>query len=99
MLVLLKAKVKLIPEDEMETLEDNPEMGLVPKGAKRVIREIAINSEDIKRIIRYNSKKTLVETYEGEIILVYETFDEVYKKWQEAIPPDLDLSELDEELE
>lgn len=99
MLVVLKTKVRLIPEDELEFIQENSEAGLTPKGAKWVVREVARNSDDIRQIIRYNSKKTLLETYDGETLMVYESFEDVFTKWKEAIPTDLNLEDVPEELE
>ena len=93
-------KVKLIPEDELELLSD--EMGITAtnlkdSGARWVVREVAKNSDDIRQLVRYNKTKTVLETYDGETSMVYESFEEVYKKWKESIPDDLNLEDVIEE--
>lgn len=97
-LMKIKAKVYLMSESDMEAT--NLIEGLKGKSALWVWRQIALEAGDIYRIISYNSSKTLVMLHDGESLLVNETFDQVFDKWSENKPEDLDLTgDSDEETE
>ncbi len=95
--IKLIGKVKLWKEEYMEYND-----GVFPEDkASWRWRPIAIEANDIYRIIQYNSTKSIIiDAWEG-MTLIDEPFEQVYKKWSEAREliemefegEDLDLSE------
>lgn len=81
-LIVVRAKVFLSYERNIEKAKEFENQGLDMPG-KWVWRDAAIHTDDIKRLIAYNSKKTIIEGYDGTITLVEEPFQGVYQKWDE----------------
>jgi hypothetical protein len=79
-LIVVNAKVRLIHETDLEDIEKYEAMGTSPPG-QWVWRELAIHTDDIKNLIRYNSKKTLILGYYNDYTLVREPFEKVFEKW------------------
>jgi hypothetical protein len=82
-LIVVNAKVKLMSEEDMEDLEGHEKRGTEPQSSKWVWRSMTIHTDDIKRLIQYNKKKTVILGYDGESILVDEPFSDVYLKWDQ----------------
>lgn len=82
MLIKLKAKVILTTEEQMEA-EGVYDLGDIAKSKEWVWRMIAIPLEEVYKVIEFNKSKTIVQTYDGEKILVSETFEQVFSKWEE----------------
>ena len=78
----LKAKVKLISEEDMELEE--MDMGIIAKSKEWVWRSVAVPVEEVYRVIGYSSTKSIVQMYDGEKILVAESFDELTARWEIA---------------
>ncbi len=77
----LKAKVMLTSEEQMEA-DETYDLGNIAKSKEWVWRNIGVKVEEVYRIIEYNKTKTIVQMYDEEKILVSETFDEVFEKWE-----------------
>ena len=82
-LLKLRAKVLLVSEEQLE-IEDKYDFGNIAKSKEWVWRNIAVPAGEVYRIIEFNNTKSIVEMNNEEKILVAETFDELYKKWEEA---------------
>jgi hypothetical protein len=82
MLIKLKAKVLLTSEEQMEA-EEKYDLGDIARSKEWVWRMIAIPVEEVYKIIEYNKSKTIVQTYDDEKILVSETFEDVFGRWEE----------------
>ncbi len=99
MILTFKAKVLLESEDQME-LQGKYDLGdIIDKYKKWVWKNIAIPSEEIFRLIEYNSNKTLIKMYDEELVMVAEPFESVFKKWEEARLVDRGVGEEVEEEE
>lgn len=87
MILTFRAKVLLSSENQMElqALYDMGDITSKDDEKKWVWRNIAIPAEEIFRLIEYNSTKTLIKMYDEELVMVSETFQSVYDKWQEAV--------------
>jgi antitoxin component of RelBE/YafQ-DinJ toxin-antitoxin module len=86
MLIRVHAKVKKVSEEDLEI--QSLDMGtIVQKDLEWVIREIAIPAEEIYRITAYSKTKTMIQLYDRELILVHESFDSVYDKWENGLKP------------
>jgi len=98
-IIKLKAKVKLISEDDME-IESDIELTNF-KSARWVWRQMAFSVTEIYRLVGYTSDKTLIIFQDGEKLLVKETFEELYKLWTENLEEDLILGDegVDEDFE
>src|SRR6266849_4495596 len=81
-LLKLKAKVLLTSEDQME-VEESMDLGTIAKSKNWVWKNIAIPFEEVYEVIEYNTSKSIVKMYNEEKILVAESFEEVYQKWNE----------------
>lgn len=86
--ISIRAKVKLMKEEYMELKE-----GLVDedKNTKWVWRSVALEADDIYRLISYNSGKTILIDAFDDRLLVEEPFDQLLKKWNDNKSADLDL--------
>lgn len=82
-LIKLKAKVLLGSEEQME-IEDKHDFGSIAASKEWQWRNIAISTEEIYRIIEYDKTKSIVEMNNDEKILVKESFDLLYEKWDLA---------------
>ena len=82
MLIKLKAKVLLTSEEQMEA-EEKYDLGDIAKSKEWVWRMIAIPVEEVYKVIEYNKSKTIVQTYDGEKILISEAFEELFDRWEE----------------
>lgn len=82
-LIKLRAKVLLVSEEQME-VEDKYDFGNIAKSKEWVWRNIAVPAGEVYRIIEFNNTKSIVEMNSEEKILVSESFEELFKKWEEA---------------
>lgn len=82
-LLKLKAKVKLVSEEDMELEE--MDMGIIAKSKEWVWRAIAVQVEEVYKVIAYTSTKSILQMYDGEKILVAESFEELCERWEKAI--------------
>jgi|SRR6478609_7109341 len=96
-LIVVKAKVKLIHESDLEDVESFENKGMEPP-SKWVWRDIALHVDDIKMLIAYNSTKTYIEDYYGYRTLVMESFETVFRKWQENMDVEDNLT-TEQEIE
>lgn len=104
MLIKLKAKVLLTTEEQMEA-EEKYDLGDIARSKEWVWRMIAIPVEEVYKVIEYNKSKSIVQTYDNERILVSETFEEVFSKWEvlkiltdtERIPREPQTTEEDDD--
>ena len=85
MLLKLKAKVNLFQSEEQMEANETYDLGNIASSKEWVWRHIAIPVETVKRVVAFNSAKTIVYTDEGEQILVAEVFDDVYVRWRETL--------------
>lgn len=91
-LLKFKAKVTLSSEEDMELEE--MDMGIIAKSKQWVWRAVAVQVEEIYKVIAYSSTKSVVQMYDGEKILVAESFEELCERWERAVV-ELRLSEGD----
>jgi len=91
-LLKLKAKVSLTSEEDMELEE--MDMGIIAKSKQWVWRAVAVQVEEIYKVIAYSSTKSVIQMYDGEKILVAESFEELCERWEKAVI-ELRLSEGD----
>lgn len=91
-LLKFKAKVTLSSEEDMELEE--MDMGIIAKSKQWVWRAVAVQVEEIYKVIAYSSTKSVVQMYDGEKILVAESFEELCDRWERAVT-ELRLSEGD----
>lgn len=91
-LLKLKAKVNLVSEEDMELEE--MDMGIIAKSKQWVWRAIAVQVEEVYKVIAYTSTKSILQMYDGEKILVAESFEELCERWEKAVT-ELRLSEGD----
>jgi len=82
-LLKLKAKVKLVSEEDMELEE--MDMGIIAKSKQWVWRAMALPVGEIYKVIGYTSTKSIVQMYDGEKILVAESFEELCERWEKAV--------------
>lgn len=81
--IKLKAKVKLVSEEDMELEE--MDMGIIAKSKEWVWRQLAIKTDEIYKVISYSSTKSILQMYDGEKILVAEAFDSLSERWKQLI--------------
>lgn len=91
-LLRFKGKVRIISEEDMELEE--LDIGIIAKSKEWVWRAIAVPIEEIYKIIGYTSTKSVVQMYDGENILVAESFEELCTRWEKS-RIELQLSEAD----
>lgn len=84
MLIQLKAKVRLVSEEQME-IEDKYDLGNIAKDKEWEWKNIGISVESIYKIIEFNKNKTVVELVDDEKILVAEPFEQVFQKWKDVL--------------
>jgi len=82
-LLKLKAKVLLVSEEQME-IEDKYDFGNIAKSKQWEWKNIAVPAAEVYRIIEFNKNKSIVEMNSEEKILVAESFDELFDKWEKA---------------
>jgi len=82
-LIKVKAKVKFMSEDDMEIEE--MDLGVIVKSKDWVWRNIGVLTYQIYKVMEYTPGKSIIEMYNGEKILVLESFDDLYKRWEESI--------------
>lgn len=78
----LKGKVKLVSEEDMELEE--MDMGIIAKSKEWVWRSIAVPIEEVYKVLSYSSTRSIVQMYDGEKILVSESFDELCSRWEKS---------------
>lgn len=93
MVIQLRAKVKLISEDNLEM--DHLEIDF--KDSTWVWTDIGILTGSIDKLVRYTKQKTLIYTVDGEKILAQEDFDSLFATWQEAERRENELEEEETE--
>lgn len=91
-LLRFKGKVKMVSEEDMELEE--MDMGIIAKSKEWVWRGMAVPIEEVYKVISYSSTKSIVQMYDGEKILVAESFDELCERWERS-RIELQLSEGD----
>jgi len=96
-IIKLKAKVKLMSEEDME-LESDLNINN-PKSARWVWRNMAFSVDEISKLISYSSDKTIIILHTGERLLTKEPFEQLYDLWIDNLPEDLDLSSSEEDFE
>lgn len=79
-LLRFKGKVRVMSEEDMELEE--MDMGIIAKSKAWVWRAVALPIEEVYKIISYSSNKSIVQMYDGEKILVAESFDELCERWE-----------------
>lgn len=94
-IIKLRAKVKLMSEEDMEIESDLDINNL--KSSRWVWRSMAFSVEEICKLISYSSDKTIIILQDGERILTKEPFDHLYDLWINNLPEDLDLSDPGED--
>lgn len=82
-LLKLKAKVRLVSEEDMEVEE--LDLGIIAKSKEWVWRYLAVITDEVYKVMAYSSNKSIVQMYDGEKILVAESFDELSQRWEKAI--------------
>ena len=76
--IILTAKVKLFYEVEMEQNE-----GVIPpEKGKWVWRQIGIDADEIRMVVRYNKTKSLIRDWYDVETLIDEPFLQVFEKWE-----------------
>lgn len=98
MLIKFKAKVVLTSEEEMEA-ESKYDLGDIAKSKEMVWRMVAIPVEEIYKITEYSKTKSIVQTYDDEKILVNESFDDLYQRWDETKMMEWATGEIEPETE
>lgn len=84
MLLQLYARVRLYATEE--AMEADQALHLDLSNSKEwVWRNMAIPVQTVKEVVSYNKVKTIVHSSNGRQILVAETFEDVYQKWQDAL--------------
>lgn len=78
----VKAKVLLVSEESME-MEATLDMGNIAKSKSWVWRDVSVPFEEVYKITAYDRDKSIVQTYDGDKMLVRETFDSLNEKWLE----------------
>jgi hypothetical protein len=81
-LLRLKGKVKVVSEEDMELEE--MDMGIIAKSKEWVWRAIAVPIEEVYKVIAYSSTKSVMQMYDGEKILVAESFEELCERWEKS---------------
>ena len=79
----VKAKVRLISEEDMEVEE--MDLGIIAKSKEWVWKSLAVITDEVYKILAYSANKSIVQMYDGEKILVAESFDELCDRWEKAI--------------
>ncbi len=80
MVIQLRAKIKMISEDNLEV--DHLDIDF--KDSRWEWTDIGILTNSIDKLVRYTKNKTLVYMVDGEKILAQEDFDSLFATWQEA---------------
>lgn len=78
----MKAKVLLVSEDTMEA-EETYDLGNIAKSKMWVWRDVSVPFEEVYKIISYDASKSIVQTYDGEKMLVKESSDSLNTRWAE----------------
>ena len=81
-LLRFKGKVRMVSEEDMELEE--MDMGIIAKSKKWVWRGIAVPIEEVYKVISYSSSKSIIQMYDGEKILVDESFEELCERWEKS---------------
>jgi ABC-type ATPase with predicted acetyltransferase domain len=81
-LLRFKGKVRLVSEEDMELEE--MDMGIIAKSKEWVWRGVAVPIEEIYKVMAYSSNKSIVQMYDGEKILVFESFEELCQRWEKS---------------
>lgn len=96
MIVQVRAKVRLITEDDL-MLEDL-DLGIKSQ-SEWGIRTISIPGDEIYKLVSYAKNKTLIQMYDKEYILAYEPHTEISEKWNRALKSVNNPHEPEEEEE
>jgi hypothetical protein len=70
------------------------DMGIIAKSKQWVWRGVAVPIEEIYKVISFSSTKSIVQMYDGEKILVAESFEELCERWEKS-RIELQLNEAD----
>lgn len=76
----IKAKVLLVSEDSMES-EGLYDLGNIAKSKSWVWRDVSVPFEEVYKITSYDKDKSIVQTYDGEKMLVKEDFESLSVRW------------------
>lgn len=82
-LLKLKAKVRLVSEEDMEVEE--LDLGIIAKSKEWVWRSLAVITDEVYKVMAYSPTRSIVQMYDGEKILVAESFDVLSERWERAI--------------
>lgn len=94
----LKAKVIFMSEEQME-VDSTYDLGNIASSKEWVWKQIAIPVEEVYKVISYSSSKSVVQLYDGEKILVNETFEDLTTRWESLRTVDFSEPETSEEEE
>jgi len=94
-LIKIKAKVKLISEEDLEWDEES--MGKVYKNPEFEWKYKVMDTYYIAELTELTKNKTILERIDGSLLLVAESIDSLYNKWIESKEEDLILGDNDEE--
>jgi hypothetical protein len=80
--IKVKAKVCHLSEEQMEA-QEMYDLGDIAKSKHWVWRNIGIEVPIIYRIEEFDSKKSIIITYDEEKFLIQEPFDSLFDRWHE----------------
>lgn len=80
--IKIKAKVCHLSEEQLEA-QDTYDLGNIARSKEWVWRQVGLEVPCIYRIEEYDSTKSIVITYDNERILVRESFESLFDRWQE----------------
>jgi hypothetical protein len=83
MILKIKAKVRLLSEEDLE-IEDL-DLGTIAKSKEWAWRDSALLVAEIYSITAFSPSKSVIQTYGGGKILIAEKFDDLYEKWQQKL--------------
>lgn len=95
-LLKLKAKVLLTSEDEMEA-EERYDLGNIAKSKEWVWRNVAVPLDEVYKIIEYDKTRSIVQMRDDEKILVKESFESLFDRWDSLKIMEFEPSEQTEE--
>jgi len=84
-LIKVKAKVRLYSEEDLELLSKDLNLSLTEKWGKRTV---GFHFYEIYRVINHSPGTCIVIFNDGEKLLVYESFNQFYNRWEECIKKD-----------
>jgi hypothetical protein len=83
MIIRVRAKVKRVQESDLELL--SKDLGSMSwKEDNWVWTNFALRTDEIRNIAEYSQNKTLIQDYEGNQLLIAESFDSFCQRWEES---------------